>query len=689
MYFNMNKLISLLAVSAFLSLSATAQTARQYSPKLTASTVSAALDETKRNVNAFITLKENADSAKLTEQYGVRLNVKVGNCYTALVPLQMIDSLALNADVIRIDVGETARTMLDSVRIMSHIDEIHEGIGGLNTSYKGKDVIVGIIDTGFDYRHPTFSDADGNSRIACVWDQNGTASTGNSYGYGTVLYSQEDISSAVHDHSFDTHGTHVAGIAAGSAEGTLCGVAPESDIAFVSTNKTEQGIVDGVDFLIKYAEARHKPLAINISFGVVLGYKDGSGTLASMIDGLLADRKGVLLAIATGNEGHRAATLTAESNVKSIWNIPTYGRDNLFVLGEKDESYTLQLTLRDTKTDKELFTQTFSAETEWTKSYTDFGTEDSEHAQLTASSMVNPLTGRRALSLNLLYRCAEGEQWELEMTPEKGHLMANCDYGTFTSGGNEGFTAGVRESSIASTATGNMPIAVGAYVSRRYYTDITGKERDMLWERNALYPMSGQGPTFDGRIKPDVAAPGAAVISALNSYAAPYSVPNSIKTGSTTADGRNYFWGAAYGTSMATPVVTGTLALWLQVKGDMTAEEAKQLIRSTSAEDSFTGLLPNNAYGYGKLNALAGLKKLLETDGINYISDDFSSPEYIYDADLNTVIAAGADSIQLFSSSGMLIKQTKENRLNVGGIGSGVYIVRINGKAAKCFKISL
>lgn len=689
MYSIMNKLISLIAVSAFLSLSATAQTTRHYSPKLTARTVSAKLNETKKHVNAFITMKENADATELTEQYGVRLNVKIGNCYTALVPLQMVDSIALNVDVTRIDVGETVRPMLDSVRVMSHIDELHAGVGGLNTSYKGKDVIVGIIDTGFDYLHPTFKDADGNSRLMCVWDQNGTVTAGNSYGYGTILNSRDDISSAIHDHSFDTHGTHVAGIAAGIGEGRLCGVAPEADIAFVSTNKTEQGIVDGVDFLIRYAEAQHKPLVINISFGVVLGYKDGAGILASMIDGLLADKKGVLLAIATGNEGHRAATLNTKTNVKSVWKIPSYGRDNLFVLGEKDESYALKLTLRDTKTNNALFTQTFSTATEWTKSFTDFGTEDSEHAMLTVSSMVNTLTHRRALSLNLLYRCAEGEQWEVEMTSENGNLMANCDYGTFTSGGNEGFISGVNESSIASTATGKMPIAVGAYVSRRYYTDITGSKKDMSWERNALYPMSGKGPTFDGRIKPDVVAPGAAVISALNSYAAPYSVPNSIKTGSTSAGGRNYFWGVAYGTSMATPVVTGTLALWLQAKGDMTAEEARQLIRSTSSDDSFTGILPNNSYGYGKLNALAGLKKLLETDGIDYISDKSASPEYVYDANLRTITAAGADSIQLFSTSGMLIFQTKGSKLNVGSIASGVYIVRINGKSAKCFKISI
>ena len=125
--------------------------------------------------------------------------------------------------------------------------------------------------------------------------------------------------------------------------------------------------------------------------------------LASMIDGLLADKKGILVAIATGNEGHRAATLKTSSTLKSIWKVPAYGRDNMFILGEKDGTYTLKLTLRNTKTGDEFFTQTFSTATEWTKSFRNFGTDDAAGAQLTASSMVNRRTGRHAVSLNLLY----------------------------------------------------------------------------------------------------------------------------------------------------------------------------------------------------------------------------------------------------------------------------------------------
>lgn len=122
--------------------------------------------------NTFLILKDNADETKLTTRYGVRLNVKVGNRYTALVPLHMVDSLANDSSVEKIDIGETAHEMSDSVRVLSHVEEIHAGTSGLPASYKGKNVIVGIIDTGFDYTHPNFKDESGKSRILCAWDQN-------------------------------------------------------------------------------------------------------------------------------------------------------------------------------------------------------------------------------------------------------------------------------------------------------------------------------------------------------------------------------------------------------------------------------------------------------------------------------------------------------------------------------------
>ena len=107
------------------------------------------------------------------------------------------------------------------------------GVGTPPTTYRGRNVIVGIIDSGIDYTHPAFRNADGTTRILSIWDQGpvpvppppvGAAPAG--FGYGreydmtainTALGNANPLSVVPHqDGSAVGHGTHVAGIAAGN-----------------------------------------------------------------------------------------------------------------------------------------------------------------------------------------------------------------------------------------------------------------------------------------------------------------------------------------------------------------------------------------------------------------------------------------------------------------------------------------
>lgn len=105
----------------------------------------------------------------------------------------------------------------------------------------------------------------------------------------------------------------MAAIAASSAD-VYKGMAPESDIVVVATDKSESGIIDALAYLLDYAEKEKKPMAINLSMGTVIGFKDGTDPIASMIDELL-DKSGkkCLMAIAAGNEGHRNSTIVTEA----------------------------------------------------------------------------------------------------------------------------------------------------------------------------------------------------------------------------------------------------------------------------------------------------------------------------------------------------------------------------------------
>lgn len=114
---------------------------------------------------------------------------------------------------------------------------------------------------------------------------------------------------------------------------------------------------------------------------------------------------------------------------------------------------------------------------------------------------------------------------------------------------------------------------------------------------DVIASFSGRGPSsLDAVIKPDVAAPG---VNVRSSY---YSSDTS------------YAWGS--GTSMASPHTAGLVALvWAAkpaMRGNIAATE--QLLRDTAVKLQTTencggtaGQVPNNTYGYGRIDALAAV----------------------------------------------------------------------------------
>ena len=148
---------------------------------------------------------------------------------------------------------------------------------------------------------------------------------------------------------------------------------------------------------------------------------------------------------------------------------------------------------------------------------------------------------------------------------------------------------------------------------------------------------SSIGPTFDGRIKPDVVAPGQAIISSFSSF---YKA-NNPDTNSGTWDvrsfdynGRTYYWSAGSGSSMSAPVVTGVIALWLQADPRLTPQECLDVISKTSRHTDESLAYPNNVYGYGEIDAEAGLKLILEkTTGVKSVAVDDKTEKRIYTLD--------------------------------------------------------
>lgn len=142
-------------------------------------------------------------------------------------------------------------------------------------------------------------------------------------------------------------------------------------------------------------------------------------------------------------------------------------------------------------------------------------------------------------------------------------------------------------------------------------------------------PFSAMGPTFDGRIKPDVMAPGQNIISSYSSFYISNtlkedgSVKNDLKSDIRRFEynGRTYSWNANAGTSMSAPVVTGAIALWLQADPTLTTADCMDIFAKTCTHYDSSLSYPNNLYGYGQIDVMAGLQEVLRRKalGINAI----------------------------------------------------------------------
>ena len=187
----------------------------------------------------------------------------------------------------------------------------------------GRGVLVAVLDSGIDFGQSVFRKADGSTRIRYLWDQTLKPTDQNrppeGFGMG-VEYNSEQIDWALEIPdpqqryltlpSIDTsgHGTAVAGIAAGRST-VYRGVAREAELLIVklgvpdalSFPRTTE-IMRGVTWAVNKALALQMPLVINLSFGNSYGAHDGSSLLERFLDNA-AEIGRTVICVGTGNEG--------------------------------------------------------------------------------------------------------------------------------------------------------------------------------------------------------------------------------------------------------------------------------------------------------------------------------------------------------------------------------------------------
>jgi subtilisin family serine protease len=212
--------------------------------------------------------------------------------------------------------------------------------------YTGKDVVVGLIDAGFDYTHVTLFDTTGNNyRVKKIWEQKKPGVPPSQFFYGNELVNTSDMFMAKTDAYGFSHGTHVAGIAGGSGFGSdgnnsrFRGMAYESDLVLVGITPTEYSwtstglsdIIDAISYIFSYAAVNGKPAVANLSWGCSIGPHDGSSLFSQACDNLTGTGK--IFVCSGGNNGqnkvHFNLTFTgADTVINTLLALPD-------VLGEK------------------------------------------------------------------------------------------------------------------------------------------------------------------------------------------------------------------------------------------------------------------------------------------------------------------------------------------------------------------
>lgn len=652
-------------------------------------------------VKVFIDLN-NPDALDKVRALGGKVFVEYGSQATAEVPVSALRAISELDEVRYVEAGSPIHLCMDTARMHTQVDLVHANkYNTFPQAYTGKDVVVGVIDCGLDYDHIAFRDAGGvNTRIKRIWNQHGYGASPSKFGYGVEYTTQSEMKAAATDSRDEYHGSHTTNIAAGGDRlSSFYGMAPEADIVYVAFGENTVDIPNAVEYIKDYAKSVGKPCVINMSLGSHRGPHDGSSALDRYF--ATAAEPGCILVGACGNEGeakmHVAKEFSASSTaLKTILSVPSGSSKNnaLEIWGSPGSDFTLQIVNVDRKGTVIESTPEISARSGKTsvKAF-----ENSVECHFNIYPGIDPDSDAPNIYVEC-YITTVGETRNLGViikgTEGNKVNMWNLALQNFVTGGLRGWTAG-DNACTAGEIGGTSPyvISVGSYNSRftvpmPFYTPpgfyvMEGYGPEEL-PTGEVSSFSSRGPTVDGRMKPDVLAPGALVMSAMNSN---YIDPSSVEYmagGTTDSAGKTYYYYLNLGTSMSAPVVAGGVALWLQAFPDLTVEDALEAIREGSQKDASTGSEPNNTAGYGKFDTFAGLKYLFEKGdaGIDSATADDNVEAAWFDPGSRTIcVASQTDNVvEVYSLLGIMMGRydvsAGMDQIDCSGWNSGLYLLR-------------
>lgn len=472
------------------------------------------INSSEKNPMVDVIIQLDNEDFSFLDLYGAKIRTRIGTFATAFLPLNMVTEIAKLDQVIYISGSSKVSLLNEKAMQITGIDTAKQ------LGFTGKDVIMGVIDSGIDINYPGFKN-DNGSRILYLWDQTeeGSGTTAPYYNYGIEWEKEQIDRGECTELDTNGHGTHMAGAIAQSISSGFAsnynGGAVESNLIVVKTDLSSTKILDGVNYIFEKAKQLGKPAIINISLGSQQGPHDGTDPITAATDYLTGPGK--IVVRSAGNDGnsfihHKIETTPAGELMEFILDTK---KDTLPFELWYDGSYNV--TIKIIAPGNNLIV---TAPPGTTTNYDTIKTNLGNIIIDNASSGPEFYNGDKKISLTL-YDAVQGK-WAFKISSPNPTSVHAWMYG----GSKDGFRFNTTDNhyTITNEACGRNVIVVGAMVTRNeiqvqntegYADGTTLTLPDEIIGEVAIY--SSGGPTRDGRNKPDVIAPGTIIAAAMSS----------------------------------------------------------------------------------------------------------------------------------------------------------------------------
>lgn len=594
-------------------------------------------------MNLYIHGPEAAVADAVRANGGVVKRTRVG-LVSAYMPVDRVQALAASPAVHRFEFSLDPGVLLcDSMRVKAHVNEVHAGLAPLPQAYDGAGVVIGFIDSGLDVNHPDLRTSDDHSRVAYYWDQ-GLSGSGAppEYGYGREWDNAQIEAGQLGSTDGDAHGTTVTACATsnGLANGRHKGVAPEADIIVVKYSGNgdfRANVADAAEYIYQRALAMGKPAVVNASLGTYAGSHDGLDASALFINDMLDERPGRAFVCAGGNYGQAPpihVRLDAGADTVFTWfstnafaapyNLFPFPNVFFEAWADLDDFQNARYAIGADQTSPGY---AFRGRTGFHDIAENLGNTITEQLVSSSGNVLGEVqfyAQQRGNQVQLQVMMANPDSascnWRFMLTGS-GHcdIWSTVLIGTANILSNDLIPGSVPTAAVYPPMAHHVPpnrdqhivdswacsdhtLTVANYWNVVEYQPCAGAYINSGATPYMLSANSSAGPTRDLRWKPDIAAPGDVTMAAAPlPILADWAVTNADKLDQLCMHARNG------GTSMASPVVAGTAALYLQKCPSADWMQVRNAIIGTAWGDGLTGALPNKFFGYGRVHAFNAL----------------------------------------------------------------------------------